>query len=489
MFELRDYQKKAHQQIIECFKNKQKTLLVMPTGAGKSLTVISFIDKYKKFYKFVLMVRTRGLVFQLEDDLKKFNLDYEILMNGEKFIGDKKIVLCSKDTMDSRNFLPFEGEENVVLIYDEADEAIDFQKEIIKRYFVNDRVFLIGQTATPYKNMSHYDVYIEPITSDKLREKGVLVDYQYLIPKKIDFNDVGIRNGEFKKADINKKFNHIDSIREMFNSWLNFGDNRQTLIFNTNKQHSKTTVKFINDYYGKEMAIHCDADSTTEQRKEAISKFKRGEIRFLSNVRLFTRGTNIIEIGCIIDQAPTLSVNLHIQKLGRGSRKNPIYKDCIILDVANNVLINNHFYKQREINLNDDYKKTKKDLENETMRVCDNCFKAAEKEDFENDICPFCQFKNKKIKPKKVSEYMRKKIFLETASEEQIEQKNMINDFKKILWKKKNLGKKSYENHMAREKAFFEMFKKYGFDKVLKIRNAIYLDNKTIDKYLRIYGK
>ena len=91
---LRDYQQKAHNLIYNEFKKGKSTLLLATCGAGKSITAASFIDKNKKNFKFVLMVRTRDLVFQLAKTLDLFNLDYSIFMAGENK-KDSTIVICS----------------------------------------------------------------------------------------------------------------------------------------------------------------------------------------------------------------------------------------------------------------------------------------------------------------------------------------------------------------------------------------------------------
>ncbi len=312
---LRDYQIEAHEGMIKHFKLNQKVLLWVMAGGGKSITAGSFIAKYHQFYKFVLIVRKRNLVEQLaEDALDTFDLDYSIFMAGhEKMDLNKSIQVCSKDTMDARDYLPFEGEDNVVVMVDECDEFPDYQKEIIERYSASSRFFYFGMTATPFNGLDHFDVVLNPISARGLLKKGILVPFDYIIPKQLNFKDVEVVDGAFKTTDIIRKLDHPKAIAESFESWLCFGDNRQTLIFCINKEHSKRVVEYINNYYGKEMAIHCDADTPKEERKSAIDKFRRGTIRFLSNIRLFTRGTNIVEIGCIWDNACTLSLNNHIK--------------------------------------------------------------------------------------------------------------------------------------------------------------------------------
>ena len=54
-------------------------------------------------------------------------------------------------------------------------------------------------------------------------------------------------------------------------------------------------------------------------------------------VGIAVKGFNVVDIGCIVDAQPTKSLSRHIQKIGRGMRKNTVYDDCLILDHAGNL--------------------------------------------------------------------------------------------------------------------------------------------------------
>lgn len=507
-FKLRPYQELAHEMIVDGFKQGLKLLLLMSTGAGKSKTFTSFIDKYKKYYIFIVIVRRRGLVDQLENDFKFFNLDYGVFMSGhEKYDPKNEIQLCSIDTLHIRGLLPhLFAKKDIVLIIDEADESnADQYQEIIKRYTNRHNLtkpshfngemmlekirpaFLLGVTATAFDYaLPHFDKVIQPIKPKELRASGNLVDFVYYIPAIKDFSDVRIEKGEFNTKDMDRIFNSPKEIAAAFESWLRFGQDRQTLIFCTNKDHAKNFTNYINNYYGKRLAQQVDADTSDDDRLKYYTEFKNGQLRFLVNIRLITRGVDIPEIGCILDDAPTLSKNLHIQKLGRGSRPNPFYSDCIIIDYANNCVNNGHFYKEREVKLIDD-KKTKRIL-GEEMRVCGNCFRAADPDEFGiKNTCPFCGHYNGKVKEKKISKAKQKEAVLQNASPEQIEQIEMINFFKKTLWKLQNLGSR-YPEDIARSKAKAMLISKYGIEKAEKIKGSIGLKQDEIKRHKEKYN-
>lgn len=483
MFKLRDYQLKAHDEIIDRFRKNLKTLLVMATGAGKSKTIVSFVEKIHKHYIIILVVKNRKLVNQLAEDTKLFNLDYGVFMaNHDEYDDTKLIQVCSIDTINTRGQHPhITSKKDIVLIIDEADQAKSATyQSMINRYLNRKtaRTFLLGMTATPYNGLSFFDTYINPITPLELLKRGYLVDYKYYIPKTaIDSDGIEIKRGEFVSSQVSKKMNTQAMIKNCFNAWLEFGDNRQTLAFCSSKQHAEDFRDYINSYYGKEMAAFVFDKTSDADRKEIFNKFENGVLRFLINIKIITRGVDIPCIGTIIDMALTLNVNLHIQKLGRGSRKNDFYDDCIVIDTVKNLVNNGHFYQHREISLEEPAKRSRKDLEDVSMRVCVKCFRADTVERFGvNNVCPYCGTKNKPLLKKKLSKKAQEKLFLQNATPEQIEQQQMIKEYKKILWKYQNLemlGKLSLK--AAREKSTIKMLNKYGKDKCLKIKKSINL--------------
>jgi len=497
MFELRDYQLKAHELIYEKFRANLKTLLVMATGSGKSKTIVSFIEKIHKHFIIILVVKNRKLVNQLAADTKLFNLDYGVFMaNHDEYDDTKLIQVCSIDTINTRGQHPhISSTKDIVLIIDEADQAkSSTYQSAINRYLNRGyaRTFLLGMTATPYNGLDFFDCFINPITPLELKERGFLVDYKYYIPKhSIDLGNVEIKRGEWVGSQISKKMNTPTMIKHSFTAWLDYGDSRQTLVFCSSKQHAEDFRDYINNYYKKEVAAFVFDKTSDADRISIFKKFESGVLRFLINIKIITRGVDIPCIGTILDLAATLNANLHIQKLGRGSRKNDFYTDCIVIDPVKNLINNGHFYQHREITLEVPKKRSKKDLEDIMMRVCDKCFRAEEPQAFgKNNICPFCGHCNKPLPTKKLSKSAKEKIFLESASEEVIEQRQMIKDFKKILWLNQYGPKQKvkFTYQVAKEKAVIKMLEKYGKEKCLTIKKSIGLTDEILNQWEEMYN-
>lgn len=434
--------------------------MVKPTGAGKSFTAMTLINQCHEVYDIVLAVRKRGLVQQLADDAADFKLPYGVFMAGHKeFDRTAPIQVCSIDTITSRDDYPHVNSEKVIVMIDEADESLSpgFCK-FIEAY---PHAKLMGMTATPYNGLHHFTDVVAPITAKELNEQGILVDYDYYVPEcAIDTSTVKIRDGQFVKKEVEQK--HAKIIGDVVNVWFQFAEHRPTLVFASNVAHSKEMVKKFN--IAGITAAHCDADTPLEERLNIIEKFKSGIIRVISNVNIFCRGTNIIEIGCIIDAAATIIMNRHVQKMGRGSRGNPFFKNCIYIDMARNVLNLGGFYMDRShmINLKKPYKLNRTLLDNqELMRQCTGCFGCYEPTEFKGGFCPGCGKKNtveRKIKTGKGS-------FVKISPEE-LERQAIVKGFNKMYWQYNNLPywKNIYRNdkYKIRKAVLLKLSRKYG---------------------------
>jgi superfamily II DNA or RNA helicase len=75
-----------------------------------------------------------------------------------------------------------------------------------------------------------------------------------------------------------------------------------------------------------------------QQRRDVIDKFKRGDIRVLTNCDLLIQGFDAPGVRALYIARPTFSPNAYIQMAGRGLRgpKNGGKEECLIVDLADN---------------------------------------------------------------------------------------------------------------------------------------------------------
>ena len=440
MRSLRDYQAESIDQIKKAWHQKLAPLLVLPPGAGKSFTAMSLINEMISLGYFVnLVVRKRDLVEQLESDAQDFGLDYGVYMaNHPKFNPTKPLQICSIDTLRSRENYPHVNNRKVINFIDEADESLakgfqDFINSYKNRISADDNrncytlpdALLGGMTATPYNGLHHFDVVVSPESgrATALRDRGLLKDFRYFVPKNsYDLSDVEIKDGEY--------------VREQ-------------------------------------------ASTPRDERKALLHDFKYGRFSLLWNVGLFLRGTDIPEIGCILDGAPTLRMNRHEQKLGRGSRINPIYRDCRIIDLAQNCLTLGPYYMDRSslISLDKPLRLSRDIIEAmELMRRCKECFGAFEPKEFIKGKCPRCGTMN--IKPQKKTAF--KKMNITELSSEALEASMIFEEFKKLKWQKQNLDRRLDKN-TAHRSALISLYRKYGYEKMLLLSSIVTIEKTMLD--------
>jgi superfamily II DNA or RNA helicase len=81
-------------------------------------------------------------------------------------------------------------------------------------------------------------------------------------------------------------------------------------------------------------AVAVDGTTPDREREAAIEGSQRGEIQVLCNAMLFTEGTDMPWINCVVLGRPTQSGVLYVQMVGRGLRPYPGQRDCLVLDVV-----------------------------------------------------------------------------------------------------------------------------------------------------------
>ena len=471
---LRPYQTKAIQEILAAWKTHQRVLYKLSTGGGKSFTMFSLIEyllNYELDSYVIMAVKKRNLVFQLEEDAKDFGLEYGVTMAGE-VRNDKRVQICSIDTLVSRADYPHSGKSNVYLFVDEADESNNESYNNFRDAYPNAKE--LGVTATPFNALPMYGAVIETITAKQLIKDKVLTPVRYIVPKKrIDSLTISITGGEFNNEEIDK----ATVIGDIVENWLLYGDNRQTMVFANNVKKSKEICQAFQD--AGITAVHCDANTPEENRRTAISLFKRGEVKILCNVKLFTRGTNIIEIGAMIDAGPTTRLNLYLQKIGRGVRANPFYDDLIYIDHAGNCLNHGEFDEDREVNLSAGVKFTRANLI-EKMRICKKCFRGFPP----RDTCPFCGNDCKVIKKFKTKNLDGKMV--EVTSEEFAKIK-MIKFFNKHNGVYKHF--KHYKNPENRGKPHICTLEWFGLAECLKVKEEIKLKKWHVIRWAKNSGR
>ena len=154
----------------------------------------------------------------------------------------------------------------------------------------------------------------------------------------VDLSRVPRSGGDFVAAELAKAANLATRNAMIVRSWQDHvhpQQRRSTLVFCINVDHTQAVVEA---FQAKGIDARAVTGSTTaEERAYILEEFRKQSFPVLVNCAVFTEGTDIPCIDCIIFARPTQSEGLFQQMLGRGLRLFPGKKDCLVIDVVDNV--------------------------------------------------------------------------------------------------------------------------------------------------------
>lgn len=139
--------------------------------------------------------------------------------------------------------------------------------------------------------------------------------------------------GDFVSSELSQAVN-TDQVNDVtVRAWLaKAAERKSTLVFCVDLSHvTGLTSKFRQ--YGLD-ARFVTGDTHKIERGEILDAFKRGEFPVLLNCGVFTEGTDIPNIDCVLLARPTRSRNLLVQMIGRGMRLHKSKENCHIIDMV-----------------------------------------------------------------------------------------------------------------------------------------------------------
>jgi superfamily II DNA or RNA helicase len=331
----RYYQREAQQAILgEWEKGIQKTLLVLPTGTGKTIVFSKVIEHEVRAGERCLVIAHRGeLLDQASDKLAKATGLGCAVEKAEQSCLDSwfRVVVGSVQTLMRESRLnQFPPDYFGRIIVDEAHHAISDSYQRVLGYFNKAKV--LGVTATPDRgDMRNLGQYFESLAYEYTLPRAIKDGYlspikAQTIPLKLDLTGVGIAQGDFKAGDLG---NALDPyLHQIADEMVKCCADRKTLVF---LPLIKTSQKFCEILRSKGFnAGEVNGDST--DRAEKLADFEAGKYNILCNSMLLTEGYDCPSIDCIVVLRPTKIRSLYAQMVGRGTRLHPGKDHLLLLD-------------------------------------------------------------------------------------------------------------------------------------------------------------
>lgn len=332
--ELRDYQQDARTSIqSEWDKGNKKTLLVLPTGCGKTIVFSKVIEDRVKKGERVLVLAHRGeLLEQAADKLEKSTgLKCATEKAQETSLGSfYRVVVGSVQTlMREKRLAKFKKDFFDTIIIDEAHHCIsDSYQRVLNHFDAN----VLGVTATPDRgDMKNLGSYFESLAFEyslpQAIKSGYLAPIKALtIPLKLDLSAVGQQAGDFKTSDLGSALDPF--LEQIAEEMTKVASDRKIVVFLPLVKTSQRFTEILNEKGFKAAEVNGES----KDRSEVLEHFDKGKYNVLCNSMLLTEGWDCPSVDCVVVLRPTKVRSLYSQMIGRGTRLFPGKTELLLLD-------------------------------------------------------------------------------------------------------------------------------------------------------------
>lgn len=354
MYQLRPYQAEAVKETLSHFrKSKSPSVIVLPTGAGKSIIIAELARLARG--RVLVLAHVKELIEQNHAKYISFGLEAGIFSAGlQRKDFEQKVIFGSIQSI-ARAPEEFFNHFSILIIDECHRVSIEGETQyfqvIHKLQAANKELCILGLTATPYRlglgwiYEYHNQRHLQQTTDERFFKKCIyevsikkMLEDNYLTnPIKIDspvacydFSSLITHGTSYVNSQIEAILKDQKRITpSIIKNIIDMSIDRQgVMIFTSSINHAVEIMKCLPAYISA--LIIGETDSS--EREETIEAFKDKKLKFLVNVSVLTTGFDVPHVDVIAILRPTESVSLFQQIIGRGLRLSPGKKDCLILD-------------------------------------------------------------------------------------------------------------------------------------------------------------
>lgn len=333
--ELRPYQQLARDRIhAEWDAGHTRTLLVLPTGTGKTIVFASVAADQVRAGDRVLILAHRGeLLEQAADKLQRSTGLVSAVEKAESTCLDSwfRVVVGSVQTLQRTARLErFPRDYFGTIIIDEAHHAITDGYRRILDYFSGAKV--LGVTATPdrgdMRNLGEVfdSLAFEYKLTDAIKEGYLCRILAQTIPLQLDITSVTMSGGDYAVGDLGTALDPY--LEQIAAEMARRCKSRKTVVF---LPLIKTSQKF-RDLLNAHGFRAAEVNGQSDDRRQVLADFDAGKYNVLCNSMLLTEGWDCPSVDCVVVLRPTKVRSLYSQMVGRGTRLSPGKTDLLLLD-------------------------------------------------------------------------------------------------------------------------------------------------------------
>ena len=419
MYSLRDYQRKALNNLYNSLKNNKKVLLSLPTGAGKTVMMAEWAHKMaQRGLRTAIIVDRLELIQQTYD---KLNGGASVLYSGKKYQFDAKnlihIVMLQTANRRMQTLLDVKFD---FIFFDEIHQYCE-GKMFTALCDCQSQAKMIGVSATPIDDKGYllkgFDECINDVQTQQLINSGYLTRPIYYAPQSynLDLNCIRMTGGDYDINQLDELMANVKCAKKIYQEWSAIAKNRKTIVFCSSIKQAEVLNMFFIEQNIHSRVVH--SNMNYDERETYLYNFSIGLIQVVFNVGILVAGYDEPTVDCIVFANPTKILRRYLQQAGRGLRIADGKQDCLMLDCAD--IVREHGFCT-DIRF---FQPKQKEMEVCTIKQCPECGAIVSKN---CSVCLYCGYDFSAIEEK--TQDVRKKDVekLEKAFNMQQELKSQI---------------------------------------------------------------
>lgn len=339
---LRDYQEKAKRAVLEEWKEVRSTLVVLPTGSGKTVLFSGIIHAIQPL-KTVVIAHREELIWQAKDKIQRVSGiecavemgDYHTVGSSGDLFGNPQVVVATVQTLNSRandrrRIGKFHYKDFGLVIIDEAHHATaTTYKNAINYFTQNTSLKILGVTATPDRadeealGQVFDSVAFDYEILDAIHDGWLVPVQQQLVNiDGLDFSEIRTTAGDLNGADLAQVMEAESNLHGVAGALTQIMGNRKTLVFTSSVKQAEVMSEIFNRYKPGCSTWVC-GKTPKEDRRRIVSEYAKGKWQVVVNCDCFTEGFDDPSVEIIGMAKPTKSRSKYAQMCGRSMRPLP----------------------------------------------------------------------------------------------------------------------------------------------------------------------
>lgn len=335
MMELRPYQKEAVEAIEKEWNvGHKRTLLVLPTGTGKTITFAQVAkDSVASGNRVLILAHRDELLTQAQDKIASATGLQCAKEKGQESSLDSfyRITVGSVQTMMREKRLDrFPPDHFQTIIVDEAHHCLADSYQRVLNHFPDANV--LGVTATPERNNiqclgEYFDSLAYEYTLPRAIRDGYLCRIKAMtIPLNLDIRSVKVTAGDYSAGQLGSAIEPY--LEQIAVEMTKYCADRKTVAF----LPLVSTAQHFRDILNRHGFKAAEVNGNSDDRAEILADFEAGKYNVLCNAMLLTEGWDCPSVDCVVMLRPTKIRALYCQCVGRGTRLYPGKKELFLPD-------------------------------------------------------------------------------------------------------------------------------------------------------------